>query len=586
LAAAVSTSEQVDLDLRNPESLKELKELKIKLNSPSHLSLAPSPLYDNISGWEAELAKLDINASEVKWFLDAIRNGVNINYIGDHNIKQLCANLPSAFGIENENKIKYEMSAEVAKGRRAGPFSKVPFPNYVCHPIGTVPKKGTTDIRVIHHLSYPLGNSVNTFIKQFGCKLATFDQAVASIVKLGRGAYMCKLDITAAFRLIRVRKEDQHLLGLCFLGLYYYERCLPFGLASAPELFEKFSTVVQLMLTTLGIDHVHHFIDDFWLAAAALSTCTFNFQRTINLFKKLGIPLSAGKMFPPCQVLEFLGLIIDSKSWTITLPNSKRIDIMKLLQSNLYQNKIWITKRELQSMLGKLVFASRAVKLGRTFYRGLIEVLRSYPADCSKNEQLEISKRMRKDMNWWLNLLINHTGVCVVPPSLSDYLPVDIHTMYVDACGTGYGGYYNGHEYVCQQWNNNDLRLAYRKRHISMPYLELLSLCHCCNIWKTSLAGKAIIINSDCMPVVNCINKGSSKDKGMMSLIRQLFYIAATHNILIHLQHIEGKKNIHADLLSRSVSEMCPEFAQFLKLLAPGTVPCRRIPLQFQSQIW
>jgi hypothetical protein len=38
----------------------------------------------------------------------------------------------------------------------------------------------------------------------------------------------------------------------------------------------------------------------------------------------------------------------------------------------------------------------------------------------------------------------------------------------------------------------------------------------------------------------------------MMKLIRMLIFITTTHKIFINLQHIEGEKNIDADLLSRS----------------------------------
>ncbi len=48
---------------------------------------------------------------------------------------------------------------------------------------------------------------------------------------------MAKVDLKNAFRICPVRKEDWHLLGICWQNLYYVDKCLPFGLRSAPYLF-------------------------------------------------------------------------------------------------------------------------------------------------------------------------------------------------------------------------------------------------------------------------------------------------------------------------------------------------------------
>ena len=48
---------------------------------------------------------------------------------------------------------------------------------------------------------------------------------------------MAKVDLRNAFRLSPVRPEDWHLLGIHWRGTFYIEKCLPFGLHSAPYLF-------------------------------------------------------------------------------------------------------------------------------------------------------------------------------------------------------------------------------------------------------------------------------------------------------------------------------------------------------------
>ena len=43
---------------------------------------------------------------------------------------------------------------EVKEKRYAGPFEEVPFKNFIQSPVGLVPKKGKTKMRLIFHLSY------------------------------------------------------------------------------------------------------------------------------------------------------------------------------------------------------------------------------------------------------------------------------------------------------------------------------------------------------------------------------------------------------------------------------------------------
>ena len=53
---------------------------------------------------------------------------------------------------------------EILAKRMAGPFKVPPFPDLICSPIGMVDKKDTDEKRMIMHLSFPTGGSINDFI--------------------------------------------------------------------------------------------------------------------------------------------------------------------------------------------------------------------------------------------------------------------------------------------------------------------------------------------------------------------------------------------------------------------------------------
>ena len=59
---------------------------------------------------------------------------------------------------------------------------------------------------------------------------------------------MAKIDLKDAFRLIPVRPKDWNLLGIHWKKQYYIDTCLPFGLRSAPLLFNQLSTAIHWIL--------------------------------------------------------------------------------------------------------------------------------------------------------------------------------------------------------------------------------------------------------------------------------------------------------------------------------------------------
>ena len=57
---------------------------------------------------------------------------------------------------------------ELQLNRIAGPFV-VPPPGLITSPLASVPKKDSQEIRLIHDLSFPPGNSINEFIPREHC---------------------------------------------------------------------------------------------------------------------------------------------------------------------------------------------------------------------------------------------------------------------------------------------------------------------------------------------------------------------------------------------------------------------------------
>ena len=160
------------------------------------------------------------------------------------------------------------MQAEVHLGRVAGPFLPSWLPSCQISRFGVIPKNlQPGKWRLIVDLSHPKGKSVNDGIPKhlFLLKYITLEDAVQQILTLGPGALLAKIDIKSAFRLLPVHPADRHLLGMKWNGEVYLDSCLPFGLRSAPRLFNILAHLLEWILQQEGHPGTSclHYLDDF-----------------------------------------------------------------------------------------------------------------------------------------------------------------------------------------------------------------------------------------------------------------------------------------------------------------------------------
>ena len=137
---------------------------------------------------------------------------------------------------------------ELALGRIMGPYDVAPgFYNYVISPLGVVPKKVPGEYRVIHHLSYPQGSSVNDSIpREFSAvSYSNIHDAISFIKSSPQTVFMAKLDIESAFRIMPIAPADRPLLGFRWRSLYYMDAVLPMGCSSSCAIFEAFSDALH-----------------------------------------------------------------------------------------------------------------------------------------------------------------------------------------------------------------------------------------------------------------------------------------------------------------------------------------------------
>ena len=140
------------------------------------------------------------------------------------------------------------IATEREAGRIAGPFARSYRDVTRISPIGLVPKKAPGAYRVIHHLSFPYGDSVNDSIPRAhtAVQYGSMDDALDIISDLEH-QYLAKTDIVNAFRLIPIAEAEIPLLGFRWRDSVYADRALPMGCASSSQIFQSISDALMWM---------------------------------------------------------------------------------------------------------------------------------------------------------------------------------------------------------------------------------------------------------------------------------------------------------------------------------------------------
>ena len=140
------------------------------------------------------------------------------------------------------------LANEVALGTVAGLFHSPPLPNLHINSFGVIPKKGQPNKwRLILDMSSPLGSSVNEGINpnDYPLQYIRVDDIIKMVSKFGQGALMAKFDVETAYHNLAVHPTDRYLIGMKWRSMFYVDLALPFGLRSAPYIFNSVADLVE-----------------------------------------------------------------------------------------------------------------------------------------------------------------------------------------------------------------------------------------------------------------------------------------------------------------------------------------------------
>ena len=394
--------------MKEPEEKKSFTEPEA-IASPSKLNTSIinplKPIF--VSKLEDFLADYP-DATLVSQLCTNLRVGTRIGFEGQRT-PRFSKKLPTA--LNQPSIVTSNLGHEVSLGRVAGPFETPPFPNFQVSPIGLVPKKNSKKFRTIFHLSFPKSGStsINASISKddFSLQHVTINTGIQGIKRFGHGCFLAKTDIESAFRLIPVHPDDYELLGMYWEGKYYYDKVLPFGLRSAPHLFNQLSDTIEwILLNKCMISFVCHILDDFLIMEPPSelppndSACQQSLTAMMLTFKNLNIPVASSKTQGPATVLESMGIILDSVRMEARLPAGK-IERLRVAFASFKARKS-CTLKELQSLIRTLNFACEVILPGHPYLQGMIDLTRNI-----KQHYIKLSAGFFKDIAMWKQFIVN-----------------------------------------------------------------------------------------------------------------------------------------------------------------------------------
>jgi len=210
------------------------------------------------------------------------------------------------------------------------------------------------------------------------------------------------------------------------------------------------------------------------------------------------------KLEGPTTKLVFLGFEIDTVAGEIQLPHSKLSDLKLTISS--WISKKSCTKRELESITGRLAHASQVVQPGKTFMGRLFALLSGVRR---AHHHIRLNQAIRSDLLWWATFISSWNGISFVHP---DMLGQPLNHIWTDASGI------IGHSAVCPAsgrwfqllWPDPCHGRWAELKEASITMKELLPIVLAYAIWGSGWHCSSIMAHCDNSAAVTVINSGYS----------------------------------------------------------------------------
>ena len=442
----------------------------------------------------------------------------------------------------------------------AGPFETAPFMDLHTSPLMTAPKKPDSRRAVFDATfgEFSLNNNTprDTYLNN-PCvyDYPSVDDFKQLILEEGRGCFIWKRDLSRFYMQIPLDPVEYPKVCYVWRKKLYFFTSLMFGLTHSGLQGQKVSSAVRWIHENLGLETEEkvpyrslNYSDDIGGCESTLSRASASFNALGELFAMLGLLESESKAFPPSTRMPYLGVMFDTENMTMSVPPEKIQELREELDK--WNRRKSMSKKSLQSLLGKLFWVSRCVKYSRGFMGRLLGHLRDIH-DNPDNKKIRLPSNCLEDIKWWTRYIRRFNGVELIFPEEPTNLTInELETLGAMVyCGDAQphgGGAYFANEY----WSRS-FPTWLSKPDIPIHIKEFWVLIASTALWGDLWRGKQIHIFCDNSAVVEVLDKERPKSEGMIELLREFLYLVCTRGFTPTFRHIGTKENRTADFLSR-----------------------------------
>ena len=255
----------------------------------------------------------------------------------------------------------------------------------------------------------------------------------------------------------------------------------------------------------------------------------YAFHALCVLLRQLGLDVSQKKLVAPTTKAICMGVEIDTIRRTISIPEEKLAKIQDMVSE--WTSKHFCSMRQLQSLLGHLMYIQKCVKPSRFFVNRMLDLLRrNYDAS-----SITLDHDFKRELRWFQCFLGQYNGT-----SFFDHKLIH-HVVELDACLVGLGGRCGHLVY--------HLPIVKHYTNLTIVHLEMVNILVAvfAHLWSKH----RILVKCDNQAVVHVLTTGRTRDAFLAACARNIWLVCAQNDVELLYRHIPGKDNGVADLLSR-----------------------------------
>ena len=440
------------------------------------------------------------------------------------------------------------VETELAKLGVTGPFNSSPFDSIMISPLMTSPKKPNSR-RPVFDASFGLYSlNRNTPEKayhdtEYEFHFPKIDHLADIIATLGPGCFLWKRDLSRFFLQLKIDPLEYDKLGFVWREKLFLFTSFVWGCRHAGYAGQWLTCAVSHILSHLGLEktgllfNVLNYADDFAGAESSVARAELSFVTLGELLSDIGLNESRSKATPPATSMTYLGVGFNTIDMCLHVDKDKIVELKFELTN--WARKTVAKKCELQSILGKLLWVSRAVRFSRIFVSRIIAEVRKLS---KQTEKTTLSRDIKKDFLWWLKYMEVFSGVELIPPTTVSLAVLgDAYPQGGGSWNPALGEYFSMRfpESMC----SNDTPI-----HIKEFVIVLL----CIRLWGPKWAGHRIVIYCDNDSVCDTCTYQKPKDLSLQQLLREFLYWVCKFNFFPVIHKIGTKENHIADFISRN----------------------------------